>query len=145
MVRVIAILAVLLAPAVASAQSAPNAFVPSHQMLPWGLRTPILTGNYIKDFWVAPYTVVLDTIYPVSAEPIEAANAGSEPVKAAANGEAPAATAPQYAVWRQSVVVPGYWVRQTTAGDFYPERWMLQQIAHGHYRWRLLPPEMRPR
>jgi hypothetical protein len=48
-------------------------------------------------------------------------------------------------VWRQSVVVPGYWVRQTTAGDQYPQRWMLEQLSPGNYRWRLLPAEMRPR
>jgi hypothetical protein len=142
MTRLIIVLAVLLAPSVASAQSSPNAFLPTHQMLPWGLRFPITNGNFIRDVWVSPYTVVLDTIYPVPTEPdAVAASTGSEP----ATSEPPAAGAPQYGVWRQSTVVPGYWVRQTTAGDFYPQRWMLEQLAPGNYRWRLLPAEMRPR
>ena len=144
MIRVIVVLAVFLAPAVAGAQSAPNAFLPTHPMLPWGLQTPILYGNFIRDVWVSPYTVVLDTIYPVPTEQPQAASLAAETSSTTTEAESPAVSAPQYAVWRQSVVVPGYWVRQTTAGDQYPRRWMLEQLSPGNYRWRLLPAEMRP-
>ena len=40
-------------------------------------------------------------------------------------------------MWRQTLVVPGYWVRQTTAGNYYPERWTLEQTAPSMYQLAL--------
>jgi hypothetical protein len=142
MTRLIVLLAVFLVPAVAGAQSQPNAFVPSHPMLPWGFGIMTPAGQLLRDVWVSPRTVVVDTFLPVPAEASEAQEAV---VTAQAATEPPAEKAPQYAVWRQTAVVPGYWVRQTTAGDYYPQRWELEQLAPGNYRWRLLPAEVRTR
>jgi hypothetical protein len=139
MTRLIVLLAFLLAPAVAGAQSAPTTTAPVYPLMPWGMRTAIENGNYVRDFWVPPYTVTVDTIMPVPAEQPDPASA-TEPAEPPAATDSP----PQYQVWRQSVVVPGYWVRQTTAGNFYPQRWTLEQVAPGSYRWRLLPAELRP-
>jgi hypothetical protein len=164
MTRLIVLLALLLAPAVAGAQSTttpppappfpsttppfptsppllPSPTVSAHPGgFPWAIGVAIPQGQLLRYVWIAPQTVTLDTILPVPAE-------APEP-DAAADG-APQVTAsespPQYAVWRQTAVVPGYWVRQTTAGVYYPQRWTLEQTAPGAYRWRLLPAEVRAR
>jgi len=103
---------------------------------PWAIGPAIPQGQLLRYVWIAPQTVVVDTILPGPAP--EAAAAGTQ--------ESPASEdAPQYAVWRQTAVVPGYWVRQTTAGVYYPQRWTLEQTAPGAYRWRLLPAEVRAR
>ena len=137
------VLAVLLAPAVAAAQSAPTPTAASHPMLPWGtgIMTPV--GQLLREVWVAPQTVVVDTFIPVPAEAPEAQAAVMSAQQAEI--EPAAEKAPEYAVWRQTAVVPGYWVRQTTAGDYYPQRWTLEQTGPGMYRWRLLPAEVRSR
>ena len=88
--------------------------------------------------WIAPQTVVVDTILPVPVEPPARTLRRTVQIPASES-------APQYAVWRQTAVVPGYWVRQTTAGVYYPQRWTLEQTAPGAYRWRLLPAEVRAR
>jgi len=91
-------------------------------------------------------TVILEPILPMPAKAEELEAAAVEKGPATAAEQAPASeSAPQYAVWRQTLVVPGYWVRQTTAGNYYPERWTLEQTAPGAYRWRLLPAEVRSR
>ena len=143
MIRVIAFLAIVLAPVVAGAQSAPTPTAPSHPGLPWGIGIMIPVGQLLRHVWVTPQTVVVDTLLSVPAEAPEV----QAPVLTAqqAATEPAAERPPQYAVWRQTVVVPGYWVRQTTAGDYYPQRWMLEQVAPGTYSWRLLPAEVRPR
>ena len=33
---------------------------------------------------------------------------------------------------------PGYWVSQTTAGYYYPARWVLQETTPGSYAWALI-------
>jgi hypothetical protein len=33
---------------------------------------------------------------------------------------------------------PGYWVSQTTAGYYYPPRWVLQETTPGTYGWALI-------
>ncbi|HTO13790.1 MAG TPA: hypothetical protein VMQ51_19615 [Candidatus Binatia bacterium] len=140
MLRAIVTLTVLLLPTVAGAQSAPTPTAPVHPAFPWGLGVAIPTGQLLRDVWIEPQTVVVDTLVPVPPEPKE------EPQETSAMApptEPAPATEPQYAVLRQTVVVPGYWVRQTTAGDYYPQRWMLEQVAPGNYRWRLLPAEVR--
>ena len=134
--RVVAMLAVLLIPAVAGAQSsAPTPAAPSHPSLPWSLGPAIPVGQLLRDVWVPPQTIVVDTLVPMPAEP------GVEEAGTAEGG----GSAPQYGTLRQTVVVPGYWVRQTTSGDYYPQRWMLEQTAPGTFQWRLLPAEVRAR
>jgi len=159
--RLIVLLALVLAPAAAGAQSTtppappspsttppfptspplpPSPTVPAHPSFPWALGPAIPQGQLLRYVWIAPQTVVVDTILPVPAEPPaqDGTSNGAEQIPASES-------APQYAVWRQTAVVPGYWVRQTTAGVYYPQRWTLEQTAPGAYRWRLLPPEVRAR
>ena len=160
--RLIVLLALVLAPAAAGAQSntppAPSApsttppaptsppLLPSPTVsahpggFPWAIGPAIPQGQLLRYVWIAPQTVVVDTILPVPAEPPaqDGTSNGAEQIPASES-------APQYAVWRQTAVVPGYWVRQTTAGVYYPQRWTLEQTAPGAYRWRLLPPEVRAR
>ena len=145
-------LALLLVPVVAHGQSAPppspapSSSLPAHPALPWSLGVAIPTGQLLRTLWVPPQTVVVDTLVPAPEEPrnTEALVAGTEQ-RPAADAPPAAEMEPRYMVWRQTAVVPGYWVRQTTAGDYYPERWMLEQTASGAYRWRLLPAELRAR
>jgi hypothetical protein len=122
----------------------PASGLPAHVTLPWGLG---VTGA-ARNVWVAPRTVVVDTHLQVPAAPGQAAMATSETEgrdeprdEAAPRAE----TAPQYAVWRQTAIVPGYWVREVSTGFFYPQRWTLEQTHTGYYQWRLLPAEFRPR
>jgi len=136
--RVLTVLAILLAPAAVAAQSTSpvSPTGPAHPSYPWwgyGPSTP--TGQLLRDVWVPPQPVVVDTIVPWPSEAT-----GERATPPAPEGE-PA----QYGVWRQTVVIPGYWLRETTAGTYYPERWTLEQTAPGMYRWRLLPSEVRPR
>ena len=116
---------------------------PAYVILPWGLG---VTGA-ARDVWVAPRTVIVDTVVQVPAPPGQAAMAASETQDEAPSGEpAPSVeAAPQYGLWRQTAVVPGYWVRETSTGVFYPRRWTLEQTATGYYQWRLLPAEFRGR
>ena len=163
--RLIVLLALLLAPAAAGAQSTtptappvppfpsttppfptsppllPSPTVSAHPGgFPWAIGTAIPQGQLLRYMWIAPQTVVVDTILPVPVEPPapDVTANGAEQIPASES-------APQYAVWRQTAVVPGYWVRQTTAGVYYPQRWTLEQTAPGAYRWRLLPAEVRAR
>src|SRR6185369_15136625 len=46
---------------------------------------------------------------------------------------------------RQQVVIPGYYVRETTAGYHYPERWTVEQIGPNAYRWRQIPSQFVPK
>ena len=45
----------------------------------------------------------------------------------------------------QQVTVPGYYVRETTAGFHYPERWMIEQVGPNTYSWRPLPAQFVPK
>src|SRR6185312_7147889 len=47
---------------------------------------------------------------------------------------------PQGQMLRQSLTVPGAYVRQTTVGIAYPERWVLDKS----YTWQQVPAEFRP-
>lgn len=43
---------------------------------------------------------------------------------------------PQPVVANEQVVYePGFWVAQTTAGYYYPKRWVLREIAPGTFGW----------
>ena len=33
---------------------------------------------------------------------------------------------------------PGYWIKETTAGCYYPMRWALQETSPGNFGWVLL-------
>jgi hypothetical protein len=46
---------------------------------------------------------------------------------------------------RQTLTIPGYWVKDTTAGFYIPARWVLVQPSPGTYAWWLAPPEFRRR
>jgi hypothetical protein len=135
---------VLLLPAVAAGQS-PTA--PAHPTFPWALGTAIPTGQLLGYIWVAPKTVVVDTMVPMPPEPPAAATEpeATAPEATAPADEAPPAPKPAYGILRQTLVVPGYYVRQTTAGYYYPDRWVLEQTAAGSYAWRLLPAEVSQR
>ena len=128
------VLLLLLLPGVAGAQPI-SPTTPAHPALPWATGPAIPTGQLLRDVWVPPQTVVIDTAVPVPADPDAAQPASTDTTGAA--------TPPQYGVLRQTLVVPGYWVRQTTAGTYYPARWTLEQVAPGTYQWRLLPAEVR--
>jgi hypothetical protein len=49
------------------------------------------------------------------------------------------------AILRQTLTIPGYWVKDTTAGFYIPARWVLVQPSPGTYAWWLAPPEFRRR
>jgi hypothetical protein len=114
---------------------------PAHPALPWALglaipegqlirQVPVLPGTYVRDIWIPPQPVVVDAMV---ATPSAAAKLAA--VDGAASGEG------QYSVLRSTYVVPGYYVRETTVGFHYPERWILDDS----YTWRLLPAEFRYR
>jgi len=132
---------VLLLPAVATAQSI-SPTTPAHPALPWGLGPAIPTGQLIRWIWIEPQYVVVDTLVP---GPAPEATETSDESASGANASAESAPAPEPSVLRQTYTVPGYWVRQTTAGFYYPDRWTLEQVGPGTYQWRMLPAEVRGR
>jgi hypothetical protein len=95
-------------------QANPNNF--PHPLHPWNALTrPETRGTPVGLIAVPPQEVVM--IVPVPRP----------------EGLPPA--------WRQEVAtVPGYYITETTTGYLYPERWTLEQLNVGVYRWRLLPP-----
>jgi len=64
------------------------------------------------------------------------------PPEAAPPGEKPP-EGPQ--IVRQQLTVPGYYVRETTVGFHYPERWTIEQAAPNVYRWRQIAPQFVPK
>jgi hypothetical protein len=137
-------------PATAAAQVSPTA--PVHPGLPWsGIPTP--HGQLIRFIYVQPQPVLLE--YLVIATP-ENVPPPVEPAPPAAEGDVkpeatpPAATPPESVpatpqVVRQQVTVPGYYVRETTAGFHYPDRWAIEQTAPNVYRWRQVPAQFVPK
>lgn len=114
---------------------------PAHPALPWALgpaipqgqlirRVPTLPGSYVRDIWIPPQPVVVDAMVTGASAATKLAT-----VDGAASGDGPAG------VLRSTFVVPGYYVRETTVGFHYPERWVLDDS----YTWRLLPAEFRYR
>ena len=102
-----------------------------------------------------PQPVTLEYLVP-GAPPVEAAppaggestpTAGeSKPEEAPPAGDAAREAAPPAPqVLRQQVTVPGYYVRETTTGFHYPERWGIEQAGPNVYRWRMLPAQFVPR
>jgi hypothetical protein len=130
-------------PGVVAAQTATT---PAHPALPWSLGPAIPQGQllryvaippgvYIRDIWIPPQSVVVDMVVTL---PSQAADVTSD--EAPTPDTQPKEEAP-YGVLRETFVVPGYYVRETTVGFQYPERWVLDQS----YRWQLLPAEFQRR
>ena len=126
-------------PATVMAQVSPTA--PAHPTMPWsGVTTP--AGQLIRYVYMPPQPVTLEYLVPGEAP-------AAEPSPPAADGAAkgeeppPVDAAPQ--VVRQQVTVPGYYVRETTVGFHYPERWVIEQTGPNAYRWRMLPAQFVPK
>jgi len=45
----------------------------------------------------------------------------------------------------QLLEIPGYVVTETSTGYLYPERWGLQEVTQGVYRWVRLPQQFQPK
>ena len=119
---------------------------PAHVYLPWSLGPAIPVGQLIRDVWVQPQQVVIDSVVQVpvipAGEPVDAAQASTDGTK---DTEPPTTPATQPAVLRQTVTIPGFWIKDTTAGYYIPSRWVLVQPSPGNYAWWLAPPEFRRR
>lgn len=108
----------LLLPAGSSAQVGnPRDFVNNpHPTMPWsGITYP---GRVVRYFRVPPRHVVIDVAVPI-----------------------PAGLPRQ--TQQQVVEIPGYDIVETTTGFYYPERWTLEQLTIGVYRWQKLPAQFR--
>ena len=112
---------------------------PAHPSLPWALgpaipqgqlmiQAPTLPGSFLRDVWIPAQAVVVDAMVALPAQAGTGAVSGTQPTED-----------PQYGVLRQNFTVPGYYVRETTVGFHYPERWVLDQS----YTWRLVPAEFK--
>jgi hypothetical protein len=93
----------------------PNPLNNPHPMLP-----NAGLGHAVARIWVAPQPVAVQVYVP-------------------APEGVPARYQTQYAE------VPGFYVVQTTTGYVYPERWVLDQLNVGVYRWRKAPAQFVPR
>jgi len=155
------VLAIVAIPLSAGAQS-PTA--PPHPSMPWtGITLP--QGQFIRFVYMPPQPVTLEYLVPgtpdtppPAVEPAPPATEG-EPktdakpeAKEGATSEAkppqePAADTPPPAprLVRQQVMVPGYYVRETTVGFHFPERWVIEQAGPNAYRWRMLPGHFVPK
>jgi hypothetical protein len=77
-------------------------------------------GYAANHFWVPPRQVALQVYVPVP-------------------DGVPAKYQTMYAE------IPGFYVVQTTTGNLYPERWVIDQLNVGVYRWRRAPAQFVPR
>ena len=149
--RLIVPLLALLVVGTAEAQSvppvspSPSSGLPAHVALPWGIGIVNPNAQVLGKRWIPPRTVVLDTYLPVAETPQADTMTAAATTVAQSETTPSAGTSPQYTLWRQSAVVPGFWVTDTTAGVYYPQRWELEQPAPFTYRWRLLPAGMQAR
>ena len=140
-------LGVLVLPVATAAQVSPTA--PVHPSLPWsGITTP--EGQLIRYIYVAPQSVTLQYLVPgalASAPPAEEPAPGAEgqgETKPPADAT-PRETPPAPQIVQQQVTVPGYYVRETTVGFHYPDRWTIEQAGPNDYRWRQLPAQFVPK
>ena len=140
-------LALLSLPAAAAAQVSPT--TPAHPAMPWALGLATPQGQLIRYIYVPPQAVSLEYLVPgvVPGPPPlpDQPPAGVEGEARPEEGPSapPAAPAPQ--VLRQDVTIPGYYVRETTAGFHYPDRWMIEPAGPNLYRWRQIPPQFVPK
>ena len=140
-------LVLLVLPSMAAAQVSPTA--PPHPAMPWiGITTP--QGQLLRFIYVPPQPVTLE--YVVTG-PTETPEPAPPPVeeKTPADEKPPEQVPPSESpppgprVVRQQVTVPGYYVRETTVGFHYPERWAIEQAAPNVYRWRQIPAQFIPK
>jgi hypothetical protein len=147
-IREVVALAMLAAPTVAAAQVTPTS--PPHPAFPWGLGIATPHGQLLRYVYVPPRPVVLEyASYAVPAAPESPPLLAEQALPGAGGGatlegEAPPDVARESRpagpwIVRQQVTEPGYYVRETTVGFHYPERWVIEQTAPGAYRWRVLP------
>jgi hypothetical protein len=147
-------------PATVVGQVSPTA--PAHPALPWGIGVATPQGQLIRYLYVPPQTVTLDYLMTGAIDSTPPASEATPPEGEAkpdskpAEGQAPGTSTteakpeeksepPTPQVVRQQVVIPGYYVRETTAGYHYPERWTVEQIGPNAYRWRQIPPQFVPK
>ena len=170
-VRVLLPVLVVLPISVAAQVVSPTA--PVHPSMPWsGITTP--QGQLIRYIYVPPQPVLLEYIVPAAAtesappptveasppatgESRDGDAKGGEPKGPDAKGPEPKVEAPPEAappaekppegpqIVRQQLTVPGYYVRETTVGFHYPERWTIEQAAPNVYRWRQIAPQFVPK
>jgi hypothetical protein len=148
-------LALLALPATAAAQISPT--TPAHPNLPWGIGVATPQGQLIRYIYVPPQPVMLQYLVPGAPEPAPPPAAPAPPAaapappSAAGDAKPPEDTAagesvpapPQ--IVSQQVTVPGYYVRETTVGFHYPDRWTIEQVGPNTYRWRPLPAQFVPK
>jgi hypothetical protein len=144
-IRRVLALVLLIAPATALGQSAT---APPHPSMPWGgVTTPL--GQFLRFVYMAPQPVTLEYVVTgpapalPPAEPPASTDGEGKPAETPPAEPAAPATAP-YLV-RQQVTIPGYYVRETTVGYHYPERWAIEHAAPNVYRWRMLPAQFVPK
>ena len=165
---------VLVALPVSAAAQVVSPTTPVHPTMPWsGITTP--QGQLLRYIYVPPQPVTLEYIVPPAAtegappptvEPTPPP-ASSEPRGGDAKGgeakapdtkepepkvETPPEAAPPAEkppegpqIVRQQLTVPGYYVRETTVGFHYPERWTIEQAGPNVYRWRQIAPQFVPK
>jgi hypothetical protein len=144
-------LALLACPVTVAAQTV-SPTTPAHPSMPWsGITTP--QGQLLRYIYVPPQPVMLEYVMPAPSETpapaVEPAppNAEAEtktaekPPEPAPSSESPP---PGPQIVRQQVIVPGYYVRETTVGFYYPDRWSIEQAAPNVYRWRQIPAQFIP-
>ncbi len=135
-------------PVTAAAQISPT--TPAHPNLPWGIGVATPQGQLIRYIYVPPQPVTLQYLVPGAPE---SAPPDAEPAPPGAAGDAkPPADAPvpesapaTPQIVQQQVTVPGYYVRETTVGFHYPDRWTIEQVGPNAYRWRPLPAQFVPK
>jgi hypothetical protein len=135
-------------PVAAGAQVSPTA--PPHPAFPWALGIATPQGQLIRYIYVPPQAVSLEYVVPGVAPtpppPPEQppADTGGEG-KPQETAPEPQAAPPAPQILRQDVTIPGYYVRETTVGFHYPERWMIEPAGPNVYRWRQIPPQFVPK
>ena len=165
---------VLVALPVSAAAQVVSPTTPVHPTMPWsGITTP--QGQLIRYIYVPPQPVTLEYIVPPAAtedappptvEPTPPPASGEPRGGDAKGGEAKAPdtkepetkveTPPEAAppaekppegpqIVRQQLTVPGYYVRETTVGFHYPERWTIEPAGPNVYRWRQIAPQFVPK
>jgi hypothetical protein len=145
-------LALLAWPVTAAAQTV-SPTTPVHPSMPWsGITTP--QGQLLRYIYVPPQSVTLEYVMPA---PAEIPSPAAEPSPPSVEGDTKTAEKPPEPVppsegappgpqiVRQQVTVPGYYVRETTVGFLYPDRWAIEQAAPNVYRWRQIPAQFVPK
>ena len=98
--------------------------------------------------WVQPQQVVIDSAVQVpvipAGEPADISQVSTDGGKDK-DQEPAKVPATQPAILRQTMTIPGYWVKTRPPGSSIPARWVLVQPSPGTYAWWLAPPEFRRR